>query len=827
MSIEFLERIYGSSAGALDVIVKEGRDWKIERWFNWPEDVTDIERYLGMRANDDVAVPVALFTGNRRTKHDEFAVAHAVGVDADACPPERFRLEPSIKVETSPDRWHVWYLLDREVTAEEASLMAQRIAKAHQADGADAPGTHSVSKILRVPDTANTKYVEGDTAWSVEVTYTDLVYTMDELDTAYEDVAVGLAAAKQEATITANDFDPDWFTGEQITRLNAYSVSAWEEDLTRLTAGMVDGSWHTTGYRVACNMYRNANVQWSDYTDADVIAAVTEAAQADSIASELELQRILRDAKTEVAASSLALPAWALESIPDLPPTPITGAALKTLESRLKAGGHTDTYIRALGENETATHRTHALSKLLFGLEMTPVEVFSLAVRAPCNLYGEGRSASAVWADVQWAYDSLDREEEATGDNEIAPFITEQERQYLEANPCFVDRYLDWVKSRTDAAPVYSQSLGWIVLSTIYADKAFIPLSHGPEKLNLWLLVLGDTTSTRKSTAKNHALRLIREYEHQTGIKLDIGSNATAEGVIKELGERGNATSILHTDEVNGFFRSAYTKTHMSGVLETYTELYDGTVPVSIRAGKDSGNKNRVPTQFIFLGVGIRKDTAEILTKKNFESGFLARMLWSVADAPANAELDYDISYLSGETGRDETMYGLVDELLGGAAFWEPGEMMPVKMNEAARERAQSWAVNVIRSTHRMGDTLSASTQRLVISVQKAATLLAMHEGKTEVELRHVLFALRQAELWYRDMLRMNGEVSASDFERRLSEVEEFILAAKDGIRTKTSINRQFASLRPAEVEEILTALRNQGRLRPVPNEPGKVETLR
>lgn len=827
MSIEFLERIYSDSTGMLDVVVKEGNDWKIERWFNWPEDQSEIERYMGRRANDDVAVPVALYSTEKRTKNDEFAVAHAVGIDADACHPDKLRLEPSIKVETSPDRWHVWYLLDGEVTAEEAALAAQRIAKAHQADGADAPGTHSVSKILRVPGTANTKYVEGEVAWEVEVTYTDLVYTLDELHAAYEDIALGVQAAKQEATITANDFDEDWFNGEQMARLRAYAVSAWEEDLLRLEAGMVDGSWHVTGYRVACNMYRNANVVWSEYTEADVIEAVTEAAQADSIASELELQRILRDAKKEVAGSSLALPAWALEHVPDLPPTPITGAALKSLESRLKAASLTDLYVRALGENETATHRTHALAKALFTLEMTPVEVFSLTVRAPANMYGNARTPNAIWADVQWAYDSLDREEDTVDQDEVASFLSDTERAYLRENPCFVDRYLDWVKGRTDAAPVYSESLSWIVLSTIYSDKGFIPLSHGPEKLNLWLLVLGDTTSTRKSTAKNHALRLIREYEHQTGLKYDIGSNATAEGIVKELGERGGATSLLHTDEVNGFFRSVYSKTHMSGVLETYTELYDGTVPVSIRAGKDAGNKNRVPTQFIFLGVGIRKDTAEILTKKNFESGFLARMLWSVADAPANADLDYTLSYLEGESTRDETMHDLVDELTSSASYWDSGERVSVRMNEAARERAEAWATTLIKMTHRMGDTLKASTQRLIISVQKAASLLALHEAKTEVELRHLLFALRQAESWYRDMVRMSNEVSASEFERRLSDVEEFILEAKDGIRTKTSINRKFASLRPAEVEEILTALRNQGRLRPVPNEAGKVETLR
>src|SRR5690625_7987559 len=89
-------------------------------------------------------------------------------------------------------------------------------------------------------------------------------------------------------------------------------------------------------------------------------------------------------------------------------------------------------------------------------------------------------------------------------------------------------------------------------------------------------------------------LRVLHAMEKESlEYTVDIGSGFTPEGLNKELAERDGWVSLIHRDEIHGFFREIFTKNYMSGAIERLTELYDGKVQVSIRANKDAGNKRR------------------------------------------------------------------------------------------------------------------------------------------------------------------------------------------------------------------------------------------
>lgn len=818
MSIEFFDKVYGESTGYVDIVTwGASGEPDAERWLEWPAEREFLDRYVfTLRTNEDVYTTVNLFSEKERTKNDLAAISRAIGVDADTCNPSNFRLPPSAIVQTSEDRWHCWWFLDEEISAHEGSLTAQRIAKAHEDQGCDKPGTHAVSKILRVPGTANNKY--GNTQ-TVTVQYTgEGPYTLDTINAVYADIALGSASARQEATTTA-DFDESMFSPEELDRLAEYAKVAWEQDEATLAAHMVDGEWHTTAYKVACNMFRNANVQWSDYTHEQAEAVITEYAKVDSPSSQYDLNRVFRDARAEVGSDSLAMPAWALDRLPDLPPELLPDAELPALEDIVKAANLVGLYTNALAENETSVHRTHALAKALFAQGLNARQVFTLACKATANLYRNKRSGKEIWADVQWALEAYENPE-TEGPLTAIEFLSEAERGYLKQHPCFVDQYVAWVSSHTDAAPVYSQSLAWMALSAAYASRAKTPWDWEMTPLNLWLLVLGDTTKTRKSTSKGFFIRLVRAFEAATGEMVDIGSDSTAEGLTKVLGPRDGATSMLHIDEVNGFFKTAFTKNYQAGVIEKYTELYDGNVPVSLRATEGSGNAQRATTQFMLLGVGIRKKTAEILTKSDFESGFLARMLWAVADPPAKSSGEPRFKVRKGNLVRDDEMYELVDALADRAATLDPTVPRFIAPDDDALDRLNAWAdiTDHMATKYGDGEVLVPSVARLQVSVAKAAALLALHEGFEEIQLRHVLFALRQAELWFRDMVRMASEVSASDWERRQDEVSDYIVSGTNSIRTDQAIRSKFSRFRPQEMDEVLTGLTKRGKIRKSPD---------
>src|SRR5690554_5669636 len=101
-------------------------------WRNWPDEKAYIAKYISIRHDEDVYVPVAVFTSDHRTMSDQGAVTRVVWADADTCHPDNFRLPPSIVVRTSQGRWHCWWLLDGEVSAHAAAQVSQRIYLAHK-----------------------------------------------------------------------------------------------------------------------------------------------------------------------------------------------------------------------------------------------------------------------------------------------------------------------------------------------------------------------------------------------------------------------------------------------------------------------------------------------------------------------------------------------------------------------------------------------------------------------------------------------------------------------------------------------------------------------
>lgn len=716
----FFSLVYGTSKGYIDLVTKsEEGVLDSERFFRWDEQKTTVSKYSALRAEEDLYCSVGLFSAEERTKDDPQAVARVVFADLDTCHPDNLRIPPTIIVETSPDRWHGWWVLDEEVPLKAASEAARRIYEAHKDKGVDRGWI--ASKLLRVPGTTNTKY---DEPFEVRATYNDIVYTLDTINDVYGDVEIAPSA------------------------------------------------------------------------------------QSDGVK-----------------------------------PKPVSRKERIELEKRLDAAGLTSLYLDKPKEGQSWSERAYKLELELFRLGMTPREVFSLMLEAACNKYNPAFAGEVtqtgvpipkrrnpdevLWQEVVKAHAEYQETANVIVDESInvrkripaQQFLSIEERKWVHENPSFIDHYVDWVASKTDASQTYSRSLGWLLLSIVFGARGYLPLRWGRTELNLWVLILGDTTRTRKSTAKNLFMQCVHRFETQSGQVLDIGSDATGEALLKLLPEKDGTVSLLHVDEVNGWFNEMYGKNYRVGTLEKFTELYDGKVPVVLRATKEAGNTKRARTAFCFVGVGIRAETAEILTQKNFRSGFLARMLWSVADPPPRRPGSEDIEFEDDTTIArkfDPVMDDMVADLVRRVRKWPLTNPSAMKMTDEAKARYNRWAESAMQIVERHGDSdiLSPSFKRLGDSVAKAAALLAMYDQADEIHEGHLLHALLQAESWFNDMVRMASEISSSDFERRLNEVEAFIMAGENQTRLESAIRRKFSRFRPRDMEEILTALKQSGRIK-------------
>ena len=482
------------------------------------------------------------------------------------------------------------------------------------------------------------------------------------------------------------------------------------------------------------------------------------------------------------------------------------------------------------------------LSRLLWKLEialfkqgLTAEEVFVVVRNAKCNKYHSPLRPKRLdadgdlWREVQRAggsfqqdaaapmpIDLTDIEKPIEVTNIKPQFLTDSERLTVMEHRNFIDIYRDWATSKTDGAVAYQNASAWTLLSCVFSDVGYAVPKFGKMGLNLWFMVLGETTLTRKSTSRNLMLRAVRQYEKFSGYQIDIGSDATPEGLTAILAERDKQTSLLHRDEVQGMFKDFINKTYMASAAERFTELYDGHVPVTIRSAKGKTQTERAETNFIMYLMGITSKTADVLTTEYFRSGFLARFIYVTAPTPPRTKESEDIQQADEYevNVRDEQLEQMMKSLSESVMFWQKkGGPRPVRLSQPALERFNQfkWEMGNYSEAHPERESIEPSRQRLALSVWKCAVLLAMYDKYEEVQLRHLLTAIMYSEEWFWNLTQMAGAISASEWQRDVDQLETLITDKGGKIRYEEAY-KKFSNKRKREFDEMVQALHSQAR---------------
>lgn len=487
------------------------------------------------------------------------------------------------------------------------------------------------------------------------------------------------------------------------------------------------------------------------------------------------------------------------------------------------------------------------MSKMLWKLEMelfraglTADEVFVICKHAKCNKYHSPSRAKRLdadgdlWREVLRAQQSYIQPEanieplaaQAEFERDI-DFLNEEERAFVKQRPTFIDKYVGWAAKKTDGAVQYQIASAFTMLSAAFSDTGYGTPKYGKLGLNLWFMVLGETTLSRKSTSRQLMLRMLRSYEKFVGYQIDIGSNVTAEGLVKHLAGRDKMTSLFHRDEVQGMFKEFVTKTYMATAADQFTELYDGHVPVVIRStgGKNASSavqSDRAETNFIMFLMGITSKVSEILTVDYFRSGFLARFLYVVADAPARTYELEAVSQAEDEVAsyQDFEMDELVRSIYDSALYWQKKGApfpRPVRMTDEALERFNKfkWDMGTFTESHPNEDSIEPSRQRLALSIWKCAILLAMYDRSDEVQVDHVLIAIHYSEDWFRNLVRMADSISESEWQREVDNLEALVTNKGGRVRYEEAYKR-FGNKRKREFDEMVEALKSQARIKTV-----------
>jgi hypothetical protein len=280
-----------------------------------------------------------------------------------------------------------------------------------------------------------------------------------------------------------------------------------------------------------------------------------------------------------------------------------------------------------LYESEPSTEndwsaRMWKLINLCFEAGMEREEVYAIGLRAKCNKYiRDSRPMRFLWIEVLKAERVQQKIVQITQED-FKPLLIPELVDVTEVeHDTFIDRYAEWATQSTDAVPMYHELCGAILLSAVLAGNIRIEVSYGTIVPNLWGLVLGESTLTRKTTAMQLAMSLLNEIDQDALMTND----GTAEGLLKSLSNRPGRTSIFYKDEVSGFFSAINNKKYLAGVPEILTHLYDSPQRY-VRTLANSEVVVQSPV-FIFFGGGVSERTYSHLSDEYVLSGFLPRFL--------------------------------------------------------------------------------------------------------------------------------------------------------------------------------------------------------
>lgn len=700
-------------------------------WFKWPEQRNDLLAYVHLNRDKDLYTVPSLYKDKETRKASNIARGQVAYADADTAHPDVFRTEPTMIVETSPDRYQLYWLIDGDDEALDPKVMSdvsRRIAFEHEQDGCDRGGW-DMGQLLRIPATTNNK--PGlELPWTVIGELTGMVYDLTMIREFYP---------KMEDSIDSRG-------STAIPSKLPELIDALEY----IMGNPVLYSLYTTEASKANGLDRSARM-WKLISEMSRSAVPIEAALV--VAHHAKCNKYVQDNRP-------------IEDLWKEVCRAYSDPANKPVTSELDAD------------------ELEQLKKMEHGLKTTDEVVAEIVTSVP-----QGQVS----------------------------FLSEPERAMVRYDT-IVDRYVEWAATRTDAAQQYQEAGILTVLAAVFGDFGYPATRFKMGGLNLWFLVLGGTTRSRKSTARHMMLDTLEALEEPGKYGYDLGSDVTSEGLTVELAENPGRSMVMNRDEVHGLFKETGSKNYLSGLKETLTELYDGRVRGRVRA--TTGRTDSAKTCFSLWLSGVTGDVTDVLQLNDFGSGFLARFLIVHADPPKRTPESVRMEQLDEASAQhviDFAHEEIVAEIARARQFWEtmtqPGSQVPVGFDAEAWERLNqfNWDAGTEAEKLEMRDVLEPTTDRMVKNVMKAALLLAMAESKTEADIGHVRKAIDLGGRWYSYMLKVASKIQEGEWQRRQDEVEESLAHFGETIPYSKAYAAVRNRFRTREFDEILESLEYAG----------------
>ena len=287
----FFKLAFGRNVGYVCLAFLQGKKFE-ERYFAYPEELDAMEEVIDEYVlTHNVYFCPQLLADKKRVK-ENVSITPTLWSDLDTCNPAVLLVEPTIVLESSPNRFQALWCLDDAVDPDDAEALSRRIAYKHADAGADRSGW-DLTQLLRVPYTYNMKYKLGERAPLVEIQNVNrnLYRTSDFAEypetSEYTETDIPMPAAEdlnqsadellQERRMALNPLIWKYYSQEPETD---WSRTLWNLQMLLFEAGFDRLQVYIICREAKCNKYsrdgKPARLLWKEVCRADAKAAFHE-----------------------------------------------------------------------------------------------------------------------------------------------------------------------------------------------------------------------------------------------------------------------------------------------------------------------------------------------------------------------------------------------------------------------------------------------------------------------------------------------------------------------------------------------------------------------
>lgn len=464
----------------------------------------------------------------------------------------------------------------------------------------------------------------------------------------------------------------------------------------------------------------------------------------------------------------------------------------------------------------------------LFEAGLERGEVFVVAKNAACNKYlRDDRADMALWREVCKAegrtkelesvlFDTttFEREKQQLG------LLTTEEWEAIDNNS-IVDKYVKWASSVTDADPKFHKLSGFMLLSVLLGHAVRIPTDYGKMGVNLWGILLANTTIARKSTSMRLAMDFVEDIKPESF----LASDGSIEGIMDALSFRPGKVSVFLRDEFTGLFqRLQSTRDYHAGMAEDFAKLYDGDSLKRVLR-KETILVND-PVFCLFAG-GIRDRIFDLINPDIILNGFLPRFIFAISN-----KTDFTYKSRRPKAQRDDEKNLMRDRLWQMYSKYQH-DMVVHNPDGKQQIYPKTWDFDLTPEAwdrfdqieRKLGEVGMGSSMpelvtpflvRLTDSILKCSALLAAartdpQEQEPAVEVSDLLKAASYAETWAEDAIEVCASADESSSERLMQKIVKYVEQYPEGV-LRSTIMRMYR-LSAAQMDFIMDTLSQRGLL--------------